>query len=116
MSASAGFEAFIAHQDGCVVVVVHGEVDMASALGFDALIEEALKASPNVVFDMAGVTFIDSTGIRSLLFAWREVKDAGSVTIRNAAPIVKRVIHLAGVDSVIALEDEPVAAPDSGTR
>ena len=104
MSGAPEFEAFIAHQDGCVVVTVRGEVDLAASSRFDAVISEALHVSHHVVFDMADVTFLDSTGLRSIIVALNAVDDGGSVTVRNAPDVVQRVLHLGGIDRFVTLE------------
>src|SRR5215207_2736826 len=109
MSDGTAFETFIAHQDGCVVVIVRGQVDIGAAPAFDAMIADALAASPHVVFDMADVTFLDSTGLRSIILARNAVHDGGSVTIRNAPEMIQRVFALTGVDALVAFESQPDA-------
>jgi anti-sigma B factor antagonist len=100
----AGFEGFISHQDECVVLALRGEVDLASTMPFTALIAQALTASPHIVFDMADVTFLDSTGLRGILEVFRRVGSDGSVTIRNAHAEVAHVLHVSGVDEVLNVE------------
>ena len=100
------FEACIARQDGAAVIVVRGEVDIETAPVIDGLICEALKLSPHLVFDVGEVTFLDSTGLRSVLLARQVVDGVGSLTIRHAPTAVKRVVSLAGLESVLLLEAE----------
>jgi anti-sigma B factor antagonist len=107
------FEAFIAHQDGCVVVTVRGEVDLAAGSRFEDVIAEALQASHHVVFDMADVTFLDSTGVRSLVLAVNAVEHGGSVTVRNAPEVVGRVLRISGMDKFVRLESGTDAATTS---
>ena len=104
MNEPVGFDGFIAHQDGCVVVTVRGQVDLASTEPFAALLTEALTASPHVVFDVADVTFIDSSGLRVILDAVRRVGTDGSVTIRNPPEQFTKVLRLSVVESVLTVE------------
>jgi anti-anti-sigma factor len=104
MSEPVAFEGFIAHQDGCVVVVVRGEIDLACSPALQAVIDEALAASPHVVFDMADVTFLDSTGLRAMVLAAKQVDGTGSITIRNPPRIVSRVLRLSGLTEILATE------------
>jgi anti-sigma B factor antagonist len=104
MSELVDFEGSIAHQDGCVVVSLRGDVDLASTVPFTALLTQALTASPHVVFDMADVTFLDSTGLRGILEALKGVGPGGSITIRNAPEKVVKVLRLSGVDGVLTVE------------
>lgn len=109
MALVGAFDGFIAHQDGCVVVVVSGEIDLAVTTALVALTEQALAASPHVVFDMGGITFLDSSGLRVLAMAATRVAGIGSVTLRNSPPMVTRVLHLAGLDELITVESSRVA-------
>ena len=103
------FDGFIAHQDGCVVVVVSGEIDLAVTTALIALTDQALAASPHVVFDMGGVSFLDSSGLRVLAMAAKRVAGIGSISLRNSPPMVTRVLHLAGLDELIRVEPASVA-------
>jgi anti-sigma B factor antagonist len=101
MNETVGFEGFIAHHDDRVAVVVRGDVDLSSALPLTALIDQALAASPHLEFDMSGVTFLDSTGLRALVIAAKRVEGTGSITIRNPTATVTRVLTLAGLTGVL---------------
>ena len=48
------------------IVAVQGEVDMSTALEMDAELARLVDAGwANIVVDLAGVSFIDSTGLRA---------------------------------------------------
>ncbi len=66
--------------DSCVVVV-GGEVDMATAAQLDAALE---TVDGNVVVDLAGVTFLDSSGIGVLVKAAQRSQATGH-TLRTRA-------------------------------
>jgi anti-sigma B factor antagonist len=104
MDESARFGAFIAHQDGCVIVVVEGELGMPAVAAFRAVVDQAIAASSRLVIDMADVTFLDSIGLRVLAVARRSVGANGTVTVRRAPEHVARVLHLAGMDGYITVE------------
>ena len=108
------FDAFIAHQDDRVVVKVRGEVDLAVMDAFEVVVREAIAASPHVVFDMADVTFLDSSGIRVLVFAVLKVAGTGSVTIRNPQPNVARVLEVAGLTDVLTVEQWTIGGGSPG--
>ena len=92
---------------GAVRVALFGELDISTAAEFDAHIPEMLQPGRSVVIDMAGISFLDSTGIRSLLLAKREMESNNvSVALRNWPPRVLRVIEAAGLVGVLGV-DEP---------
>lgn len=92
---------FEAHEEsaGVWVVTVAGEVDLAREHALRASIEQALSAAPHeLVFDLAGVEFIDSSGIAQMLVAARRV---AAVTVRNPSRIAQRVLEVSGLTAML---------------
>ena len=77
--------------DTCQVLVVEGELDMDDAPKLDAAIEACTDEVPLVV-DLTSLTFIDSTGIHTLL---RE-RDSGrpAAVVRPPDSNVARVLDI----------------------
>ncbi len=90
------------HRDRDLAVLrVAGEVDLHVA---DALVGEAVALDADrLVIDLADVTFIDSSGLHALLRIHRHV--AGALTLRNVTPVTARVLELAGLGDVFAVDD-----------
>ncbi|MET9932736.1 MULTISPECIES: STAS domain-containing protein [unclassified Streptomyces] len=87
---------------GVRVATLRGEIDHDEQ---DTLREALLPAGEPVlpiVADMSGVTFLDSSGINTLLTVHQQVCDVQG-RLRIAAPTdnVRRVLALVGVDAVI---------------
>jgi len=85
------------------VVTVIGEVDLAHKDRFQAVVDRALRASPaKLIFDVAGVRFMDSSGLNVLLSALRS--DV-AVEVRAASPAMRRLIEITGLTGVLTLSD-----------
>lgn len=86
------------------VVRVSGEFDMAGCGEFDAAVR-ALSGDGlrQVTIDLAGLTFIDSSGIRSLLDSKRRAEEHGLVLFVRVPEDgqVRQVLELTGVDHVL---------------
>jgi len=102
-------------QRGDVVIVsVVGELDMATAPRLQDQITDLLDRGHNrLVFDLAGVSFCDSTGLSVFIRARNNCDDAGGV-VRLAAPQrgVLRILEVSGLVEVLqtyATVDEAVA-------
>lgn len=95
-----GFRVDVVVSDESCLISVFGEVDVASAPAVGQALQEAeVSAAPSVVLDLAGVTFLDSAGIRVLLeavLASRAGMNKLSVR-RDYQPQVDRVLAIAGV-------------------
>jgi anti-anti-sigma factor len=92
-------------QDGDDTVVrLDGELDMSGTFvlepQLDRLDADALPG--DVLFDLRGVTFIDSTGLAALIGAHERLRDSGVATRFVRGPDqVQRVFAVAGFDDVL---------------
>jgi len=89
------------------VVTVAGDVDLGTA---DRLGDEALTAArdetPNLVFDLGGVTFLDSSGLKVLVAAQKRAEQAGgSVSLAAVPRVVMRVLTVTALDKVFPMYD-----------
>jgi anti-sigma B factor antagonist len=78
------------------VVGVTGELDVASSPALrDRLLAQINRGAPSLVVDLRGVTFIDSTGVGSLLrIHHRQGLVGGTVHFVADQPAVLRVLDL----------------------
>jgi anti-sigma B factor antagonist len=91
--------------DGVPVVVVAGDLDMATAGDMSQQLAEVVGAGTDVVVDLSGLEFIDSTGLNALIAARRASEGrGGTLTLRRPARCVRRVLGITGLDQVFAIE------------
>jgi anti-anti-sigma factor len=74
-----------------------GEVDMETAPLLLAAVADAAEAGADVELHLAGVTFMDSSGIRALLDGRREV-GPGTLVLVDPSDEVRRVLAITGLD------------------
>src|SRR4249919_2821791 len=87
-------------------------MDIVSSRKFTEVCSELEKEAPDrIVVDLAGLTFIDSSGINVLLQAARtiEARD-GSIVLAAPSRHVRHVFEIARVGDVVAVSDEPAEA------
>jgi anti-anti-sigma factor len=93
----------VAHLDGDRLLIVEGELDIATAPELVLMLERLRAHRHPVVLDLAGVTFMDSTGLTTLMDAWLESEQNGwAFSVRDASPAVRRVVALAGIEQMLA--------------
>jgi len=90
----------IDEQDGSVFVAARGDVDVESVTAFnDGLREAVSRTPPEVRVDLAGITFLGSEGIRTLVLVHGAAAAQGTrLMVTAASPIVLRVLTLTGSD------------------
>lgn len=91
--------------NGVVRLRFEGELDLASEDTVQrALSNAARTARSEVVVDLSGLAFIDSTGLSLLLRAHQRGEKGESAPIRTvgARGVVAKVLKVSGVDRVLA--------------
>jgi anti-anti-sigma factor len=92
----------VAHLDGDRLLILQGELDIATAPELAATLDRMRAYRHAVVLDLEGVTFMDSTGLMTLMDAWLEAeRDGWEFSVRAASAPVRRVIELAGVERLL---------------
>ena len=89
----------VTHGSEQAVVSVSGELDVATAmLLHHHLAAQLAQGRRHLVIDLAGVPFMDSSGLNIVLRTMNETRDIGG-SLRLAAPAapVQRVLELTGV-------------------
>jgi anti-sigma B factor antagonist len=94
-----GFEVKTSSVDGVATVVLEGELDIATASVLDATLTDVERnGTGTMLLDLAGVRFIDSTGLRALLSARQRAETAGrTLRLTNIPADVERVFDVTGV-------------------
>ena len=106
MSAEGGMTHEVRHVDGTAVVRLLGNVDLEhSPVAREALLS-CVRAGRDLVVDLSGVEYIDSSGIASLVEAFQESRNRGTHFVLAAvSPAALRVFELARLDHVFTLHD-----------
>ena len=82
--------------------MVHGELDIATAPELVNLLARLRHHGHAVTLDLAEVTFMDSTGLTTLMDAKVQADRNGwSFAVSRPSPAVKRVFELAGVQRLL---------------
>lgn len=81
-------------------VVLDGEIDMATAGQLTAALREPLAVGGPVVVDLSQVTFIDSTGLRTLYDAAQALEGRGCLILHGVNSATERVLSLIQIGDV----------------
>lgn len=89
--------------DTSTTIFVAGEVDYGTASQLrSALVGLVNGDSRDVVVDLTGVTFVDSTALSVLVQGKQRLHSAGQrMSVTGAQPRVTRVLELAGVEDYL---------------
>ena len=110
----------VVREHGVLTLEVHGEVDLSNAGSLDAeLVRAESSDAGQIVLDLRGVSFIDSSGLRVLLLATRRsASDSDRLGIIRGTGQVSRVLAMTGIDETLRLLhcDRPTAHANGAGR
>ena len=87
--------------DNAYVVSVEGELDLYSAPELAAELDALVADAPDVVLDLSGVGFVDSTALGAIVGASRSLRAGGGRLLLVASRDVRMVLELVGLDRIL---------------
>ncbi|GHE41401.1 anti-sigma factor antagonist [Streptomyces longispororuber] len=94
----------VPHTGGTLAVIaLSGEFDITTAPAVRArALDLIANGHPDLVADLAGVTFCDSSGLGALVGIWRCAKDAdGTLTLAAIPDRLGRLLNVTGMDTFL---------------
>jgi anti-anti-sigma factor len=103
---SASFEVQVTSRRPARFALI-GEMDLAAMATCEELIEPACERRATVDLDLERVTFIDSSGLRTLMRLHRICDAAGGrLVLHHVPPRAARVLQACGLDQVLSIVSE----------
>ena len=102
------FAMSVDERGGRVYVTLRGELDIATAPELEQLVNERLDGGQEVVVDLRGLDFMDSSGIRVLVAAHARAGRTGTrVIVVRPAPssAVAKIVEVSGLDGELDFVD-----------
>lgn len=99
-------------EDSIIKISLAGRLDMQGNQDIEMkFTAQAATERAGILVDMAGVEFLASIGIRTLITnAKSQAKRGGKLVLCSAQPLVKDVLTTSGVDTIIDIFDNCDAA------
>jgi anti-anti-sigma factor len=99
---------------GGTCLAVFGEVDMGTADQLVAKASALLDEAPaDLTLDFAGITFLDSAGVKALVSIYQHAFARGcKLTVTNLRPHIRHVLEITRLDEILTLDD-PVEVGDN---
>ena len=88
-------------RDGATLLISpRGELDISTTQALDVVLRKGIDGdAPRVILDLRGVSFIDSTGLRLLVFAAARSRNNGDrLRMMRGSEAVERVLLVSGLE------------------
>jgi anti-sigma B factor antagonist len=97
--------------EGAVCLALTGELDLASLPTLQAHLKAVVDTDDNVIVEMSGLRYIDSSGAKALLDAHRTFARRGRrLRLAAPSPMARRILEVLGLESVLPMFDTVDAA------
>ncbi len=102
-------------RNGLIVKVCASRVDAAAALAFRDAFRQATAGTDGqrVILDMEDVTFLDSSGLGTLVAMRKSLGQDRQLELTTLSPLVDKVMRLTAMDKVFAIHPNRDAAIDT---
>ena len=84
---------------------ITGRLDTTTAPNLEAVINELSEDTKELVFDMAGLEYISSAGIRVMLSSYKKMNsNQGIMRIEKANDMVREIFEMTGLSRMLEQE------------
>ena len=100
-------------ESGVAVIVISGRLALGGETEkLSAALDKLLTVdSKQIVFDISGLEYVDSSGVGTLVSCLTKLKKAGGqMKVAGANPRIRRIFSMTGVESMMSLYDSVAAA------
>ena len=88
-----------------VTLGITGRLDTTTAPNLQSVVNELSEDTKELIFDMTGVEYISSAGIRVLIGAYKKMKsNQGTMRIEKANDMVCEVFEMTGLSEMLGQE------------
>lgn len=104
----------VGNERGWRLIAAAGEIDISSAPALEQAIDLALDdGADRIALDLGNVTFMDSTGLRTLITTQRRLNDPGDLAVVVGAGPVRRLLEIAGVADMLVVMGSTAELPET---
>ena len=86
------------------VVVIEGRLDTVTAPELEKEVKESVQGVEVLVFDLAGLDYISSAGLRVVLAAQKLMNAQGKMIVKNVNEAVMEIFEITGFTDVLTIE------------
>jgi anti-sigma B factor antagonist len=96
------------------LIVLSGEADVTNTPQLSELLDGQLASGTQyLTVDVTGLSFADTSSIRTLLLAARTLRQrGGDLVLLRPQPALARMLEILGAQQMLAIRDETGAAPE----
>lgn len=93
-------------KDGELTVTISGRLDTMTAPLLEAELKDSLDDVEKLVFEIQGLEYISSAGLRVLLSAQKIMNQKGSMVVRHVQEPIMEIFEVTGFSDILTVEHD----------
>lgn len=85
-------------------VKVEGRLDTATAPALEEELAEVLEEAEELVFDLEGLEYMSSAGLRILLATQKKMALKGGMKVVNVNDVIREIFDITGFSDILTIE------------
>ncbi|MBQ5954348.1 MAG: STAS domain-containing protein [Firmicutes bacterium] len=85
-------------------VKVEGRLDTATAPALEEELAEVMDEAEELVFDLEGLEYMSSAGLRILLATQKKMALKGGMKVVNVNDVIKEIFDITGFSDILTIE------------
>ena len=91
-------------ENDTVTLAVEGRLDGTNAFELEKQVNDSYYGVKKLVFDLKGLNYISSAGLRVLLSAQKVMNKQGEMIVRNVTEDVMEILEITGFADIMKIE------------
>lgn len=87
-----------------LTITLDGRLDSSTAPVLEGEIKDSLDGVTELIFDLAGLEYISSAGLRVLLSSHKTMLKLGNMVVKNAGEEIMEIFEITGFSDVLNIE------------
>ena len=87
-----------------LTIFIEGRLDTTTSPELSKELDSSLEGVTQLVFDLAKLEYISSSGLRVLLSAQKAMNGKGTMIVKNVSEMVMKVFEITGFTDILSIE------------
>ena len=91
-------------EEGKLTVKVEGRLDTTTAPELEEELKSAIDEANELVFDLEGLEYLSSAGLRILLASQKKMTEKGGMKVTNVNDVIMEIFEITGFSDILTIE------------
>ncbi len=91
-------------EENKLIVKVEGRLDTATAPELEQELNGAIDEAEELVFDLEGLEYLSSAGLRILLASQKKMAAKGGMKVTNVNDVIMEIFEITGFSDILTIE------------